>query len=121
MKKHISLLIISILSISFIVTILSSSSFILATFWDTMFACSLGLTLIGASMHILNSGFFNSYVQQFKSFFRQISRSEQLASELERKNNHSNMSHFELPLAAPFTITGIILTIISSVISVIIF
>lgn len=121
MKKYISLLIVVIISISFIVTLWGGSPFILATFWDTMFACSLVLTLAGASMHILNSGFFRSYIHQFKNFFRQISRSEQLASELERKNDHSNMSHFELPLAAPFTITGIILTIISSVISVIVF
>ena len=121
MKKHILFLIIFITSLSLIITLWRSPSFDLIVFLNTIFTCSLGLTVIGAIMFILNSGFFDGYVQQFKKFFRQISRSEKIANELEEKNNHSTMYYYELPLVATYTITGVVLTVISGIFSVIVF
>jgi len=121
MKKHILFLLILITSLSLVITLWKNPSFDLIIFLNIMFTCSLGLTVIGAIMFILNSGFFDGYVQQFKKFFRQISRSENMANELEEKNNHSTMHYYELPLAITYTATGLILTIISSIFSVIVF
>ncbi len=119
MKKQISFLIIFIITLSFIITIWKDTSFTLITFWNTMFACSLILTIIGASMHILSSGFFQTYVHQFKKIFSQFSKSGQLANQLERKDEFSNLPFFEFSLIAAITITGIMLTIISIVFSIV--
>jgi len=117
MKNQMLLLTICISSSFFIITLLISYSFNLLPFWDTMFACSLLLTLIGASMYILQSGFLQPHFRNFRYFFRKINRPEQMANQLERKDNDIPTTSIQLPLAVPFTVTGIILTITTSLVS----
>lgn len=120
MKKF-SLLTSLIVMISFILSIFKSTIFDLITFLDTLFICSLALTLLGASMHILNAGFFDAYSKQFKSFLRQINRTEQYMSEFENTNNDFTPRFYEFSSATFFTLTGIILTLLSGIFSVVVF
>lgn len=121
MKKYISYLILSIIAISFLVAIWSNQTINFITFWNSIFACSLGLTVIGLIMYILNSDFLQTYIRQFKKVFSQFSKPGKLADQLESKNGSSNSFFFEISLISAITFTGIILTIISGIVSIILF
>src|SRR5699024_12864578 len=90
------------------------------TFWNSIFACSLGLTVIGASLDILSSNSLQTYIRQFKRVFSQFSKSGKLADQLEKGTDSSYSFFFEIPLTTAFTITVIVLTIISGIVSIII-
>lgn len=120
MKKYISFLILTIITISFLIAIWDKPTFNFVTFWNSIFACSLGLTVIGASLYILSSNFLQTYIRQFKRVFSQFSKSGKLADQLEKRTDSSYSFFFEIPLTTAFTITGIVLTIISGIVSIII-
>src|SRR5699024_3744323 len=113
-------LILSIITISFLIAIWDKPTFNFVTFWNSIFACSLGLTVIGASLYILSSNFLQTYIRQFKRVVSQFSKSGKLADQLEKRTDTSYSFFFEIPFTTAFTITGIVSTIISGIVSTII-
>ncbi len=120
MIKQVSILTVFIITLSLIITVWQEQSIHLITFLNALFSCALGLTLIGATIHILNSGFFQTYIHQVKKVFSQFSKASQMADQLERKDKFVNHTFFEFPFTVSIIIAGINLTIISSLISIII-
>ncbi|HLQ83797.1 MAG TPA: DUF3899 domain-containing protein [Pseudogracilibacillus sp.] len=119
MLKQVSIIIVFMTILSLFFTLWQENSVHLITFLNILFACALGLTIIGATIHILSSGFFQTYIHHVKKVFSQFSKAGQMADQLERKDKFVNDAFFEFPFTVSIIIAGITLTIISSVISII--
>lgn len=119
MKRQITFLTtcIVVISMMMMMTILTRYSFDFILFLDTIFVCSLLLTMAGASMFIVQTGVYRPYLQHVRYFFRHFNRSKQIANEIERVDNHPLMPPPHLPLTVPFTLTGITLSVLTTFIS----
>src|SRR5699024_12051422 len=59
------------------------------TVWvDSLFLISLFVTMIGAILFIIEKGFFNPFINNFKYFISKISKRRQIADEIEQKSNN---------------------------------
>jgi len=120
MIKKITLLSSSIIGISIIITLWTSPPFYLMAFWDILFTLSLLLTLIGSGLFISYIGLFHPFISNFKYFLQKINPVQQMADQVEQKNQYD--PHFTSkphPFMVPTIVTGAILTIFASVFSII--
>src|SRR5699024_3823449 len=72
------------------------------------------LTMIGAILFIIEKGFFNPFINNFKYFISKIRKRRQIADEIEQKSNHGVRN---LPkkyfITFPCLEAGIILLLVS--------
>src|SRR5699024_5850175 len=92
-----------------------------STVWvDSLFLISLFVTMIGAILFIIQKGFFNPIINNFKYFISKISKRRQIADEIEQKSNHGVRN---LPkkyfITFPCLEAGIILLLVSICFSII--
>src|SRR5699024_429473 len=117
------------LAFSFVaVIILASVTFTLFAFtpfsytvWvDSLFLISLFVTMTGAILFIIEKGFLNPLINNFKYFISKISKRRQIAVEIEQKSNHGARN---LPkkyfITFPCLVAGIILLLVSICFSII--
>jgi len=120
MKKIITRTLIAMTSVSFLATLWLSPSFNWITFWDFMFILSLLLLIVGASMYIIQVGFFNVFIINVRSFMKKVDHIENMANQVEQKSDESTFFSVAIPVTMPFIISGGILFIISLIISIVI-
>lgn len=76
--------------------------------------------MIGATLFIIEKGFFNPFINNFKYFISKISKRRQIADEIEQKSNHGARN---LPkkyfVTFPCLEAGIILLLVSICFSII--
>src|SRR5699024_11232243 len=68
-------------------TLLASTPFSYTVWVDSLFLISLFVTMIGAILFIIEKGFFNPFINNFKYFISKISKRRQIADEIEQKSN----------------------------------
>src|SRR5699024_6905750 len=69
-------------------TLLASTPFSYTVWVDSLFLISLFVTMIGAILFIIEKGFINPIINNFKYFISKISKRRQIADEIEQKSNH---------------------------------
>jgi hypothetical protein len=80
---------------------------------NTLFNCSLFLTVIGSMMIVIQGGFFNGILRSFRLFFQKTNRIEQVLEEIEGTKESLSPYRFRFMLAFPFLISGTILLLFS--------
>lgn len=84
---------------------------------NSLFYISLLLTIIGGAMLILQGGFFNGMISGFKRLFHNPSRVEQVLGEIEGTRGNVDPYILTFTLAFPFFLAGILLLVLSILLS----
>ncbi|WP_183041097.1 DUF3899 domain-containing protein [Salipaludibacillus neizhouensis] len=106
---------------SIVTTFFFSTAFTLLNWVNILFIFSLVVTMGGAILHIIQVGFFNSFIKNFNYFLRRINRTEEVISELERRNDrYKAIDSINLPIRVPIVCAGVILLALSTMISLVI-
>lgn len=120
MIKKILLSSASLWIIAIFLTFSFAKSFSLLNFINTLFILSLILTVITLILFIIESQFFSSFIKNFKYFFQRINKERQIADEIESKQPNGIIKTIKLPNYFPLLMCGMMNTILSIVISLII-
>ena len=118
-KKAFSLMVLIIL-ISLVLTPLTAA-FSYAAWLDMLFTLSLLATIIGAGLLVIEKGFFDPFIKNFKRFMRTINKRRQMADEVEQKNAYSNKNDRKRKymLTLPLLEAGCMLFVLSTCLSII--
>lgn len=99
---------------SLVITILVSTPFSYGVWIDSLFLTSLFTTMIGTVLYIIEKGFFDSFMNNFKYFISKINKGRQMADEIEQKTSNTAQS---LPkkylITFPCLVAGSILLLVS--------
>ena len=108
MKKHLRLTFYIILSsiIGAAILNLFSSAPSLLNLLDRWFLISMVLLIIGASLFVVQGGFFNGLIFSFKRFTNRMTKQGQYASEFDHGSEMVEDMHFSITM--PFLLAGII-------------
>ncbi|MFD1039517.1 DUF3899 domain-containing protein [Virgibacillus byunsanensis] len=102
---------------SFFLSFFLYNSINLIAWENSLFYSSLLLTIVGGTMTILQGGFFNGIVKSFKQFFQKANPVEIVLDDIEGKREYVNPYKITFTLALPFLLTGIMLLVISIILS----
>jgi hypothetical protein len=111
------MVILGTLFLSTLFSYLNNHSFNQLSWINTLFNCSLFLTVIGGVMIVIQGGFFNGIVRSFRLFFRKTNRIEQILEEIEGEKGNFIPYHITFGLTFPFLISGTILLLFSILLS----
>ncbi|WP_347550737.1 DUF3899 domain-containing protein [Pseudalkalibacillus hwajinpoensis] len=109
-------LIILSLVISIIITITSDEALGMRSVSDLLFMISLGMLLMGASLHVVQTGFFDGIVYSFKRYFRSNTKHQMIE---EDKTELGYQLNYNNPITYPLLIAGgfwIIITVIIAIV-----
>ncbi|WP_163969516.1 DUF3899 domain-containing protein [Oceanobacillus halotolerans] len=84
---------------------------------NTLFLCSIFFTIIGAILFIIQAGFFDNFRANIRYVFKKISKTEQVVNDIERGSSDKPIYRVKIPISFPVLIAGLILVILSTVIS----
>lgn len=113
-----SLIIISItLIFSLILAVIRYHTFDFLAWTNILFLCSLLVTIVGGTLFIIQTGFFNGIYRSFKHFFSTISKAEQMVQDVEGKRDNVNPYRLEFGWTFPLLVAGLILFVFSLVLS----
>ncbi|MBN8207219.1 DUF3899 domain-containing protein [Bacillus sp. NTK071] len=112
-----SLLIILTLVSSIIISITSDEGLGFQSVTDLLFMIGLAMLLIGAALHVVQTGFFDGIVYSFKRYFRSSTKHQMIE---EDKSELSYQLNYDNPITYPLLISGAFWTVITIVISIII-
>lgn len=107
------LVILGTLFISILFSYFNNHSFNLLVWINTLFNCSLFLTIIGSTMLVLQGGFFNAIIKSFRLFFQKTNKIEQVIVEIEGKKENLIPYRLTFNLTFPFLVSGSILLLFS--------
>lgn len=89
----------------------------LLTWVNSLFYCSLLLTIIGGAMLVLQGGFFNGMVRSFKRFLQKSNYVEQVLDEIEGTREDVSPYSLTFTLTIPFLFAGVLLVLFSIIFS----
>lgn len=101
------------LFISILFSYFNNHSFNQLLWINTLFNCSLILTIIGSTMLVIQVGFFNAIIKSFRLFFQKTNRIEQVIEEVAGKRENLSPYKLTFKLTFPFLFSGSILLIFS--------
>lgn len=99
------------------ISLLSDDGFSIQNASDNLFMIALAMLLIGAALHVIQTGFFDGITYSFKRFLRNSTKHQMIEedkSEITYKMNYDN------PVTYPLIIAGAFWTIITIIIAIII-
>lgn len=76
---------------------------------NSLFYCSLLLTIIGGVMLVLQGGFFNGIVRSFKEVLQKSSKVGRVLDEIEGKDKNTAPYSLTFTLTTPILLAGILL------------
>ena len=79
------------------------------TWANSLFYCSLLLTIIGGVMLVLQGGFFNGIVRSFKEVLQKSSKVGRVLDEIEGKDKNTAPYSLTFTLTTPILLAGILL------------
>lgn len=100
---------------SMIISITSDQGLGLQPVSDILFMIALAMLLIGAALHVIQTGFFDGIVYSFKRYFRSTAKRQMIEedqSEIKYKLDYDN------PITYPFLIAGGFCTVVTIIISI---
>ncbi|TKD71899.1 DUF3899 domain-containing protein [Pseudalkalibacillus hwajinpoensis] len=112
-----SLLIILVLVSSIIISITSDEGFGVQAVTDLLFMIGLAMLLIGAALHVVQTGFFDGIVYSFKRYFKSSTKHQMIE---EDKSELSYQLNYDNPITYPVLISGAFWTILTIIISIVI-
>ncbi|WP_377889603.1 DUF3899 domain-containing protein [Alkalihalobacillus sp. R86527] len=98
-------------------SILSDSGFSIQSASDILFMIALAMLLIGAALHVIQTGFFDGIVYSFKRFLRNSTKHQMIE---EDKSELSYKLEYDNPVTYPILIAGAFWTVITIIIALII-
>ncbi|WP_270181631.1 DUF3899 domain-containing protein [Alkalihalobacillus sp. CinArs1] len=116
LKRSIVLIVVALLG-AVITSILSDDGFSFQGASDILFMISLAMLLIGAALHVVQTGFFDGIVYSFKRFLRSSTKHQMIE---EDKSELSYRLNYDNPITYPILIAGGFWMIITIIIAVII-
>ncbi|WP_273834634.1 DUF3899 domain-containing protein [Guptibacillus sedimenti] len=100
---------------STVISITSDEGFALQPVSDILFMIALGMLLIGAALHVVQTGFFDGIVYSFKRYFRNTAKRQMI------EEDHSEINYqldYDNPITYPLLLAGAFCTIITIIISI---
>ncbi|MCA0172309.1 DUF3899 domain-containing protein [Bacillus sp. RAR_GA_16] len=100
---------------SMIISITSDQGLGLQPVSDILFMIALGMLLIGAALHVVQTGFFDGIVYSFKRYFRSTAKRQMI------EEDHSEIKYkldYDNPITYPLLIAGGFCTIVTIIISI---
>ncbi|WP_226658562.1 DUF3899 domain-containing protein [Pseudalkalibacillus hwajinpoensis] len=100
---------------SMILSISSDGGFGLQPVSDILFMIALGMLLIGAALHVIQTGFFDGIVYSFKRYFRSTAKRQMI------EEDHSEIKYkldYDNPITYPLLIAGGFCTVVTILISI---
>ena len=110
------ILIVLAVTASMIISFTSDGGLGIQSISDILFMIALAMVLIGAALHVVQTGFFDGIVYSFKRYFRNTAKRQMIeedTSEIHYRLDYDNPITYPLLMAGGFCV---ILTIIISIV-----
>lgn len=112
-----SLLIILALVSSIVILLTSDAGIGIRAVSDLLFMIGLAMLLIGATLHVVQTGFFDGIVYSFKRYFKSSTKHQMIE---EDKSELSYQLNYDNPITYPLLLAGAFWTFVTIIISVVI-
>ncbi|ASN06681.1 DUF3899 domain-containing protein [Virgibacillus necropolis] len=120
MVRKTLLIILGILCFSTFISFLTDYSINLLGWVNSLFYCSLLLTIVGGAMLVIQGGFFNGMIRSSKRFFQKSNPVVRVLQDSEGTKEDIRPYSVSFTLTSPFLLAGSILLVFSILFSLVI-
>lgn len=83
----------TVILLAFIISFLFTGTISLTYWLNTVFILSMIVLLVGCSMLVIQGGFFDRFIANFKYFWRKNDRAEEMVREVEGRRSDNTSTH----------------------------